>query len=127
MHPLIRFAAALVFLFLAALSVLASPRSTHPLHLRFSPSGQIRIINDLLPDSGKSVIQNEGSVLVSDISSIKNQRICACQVLNLQSSNYDHRYVVLLAERTDFASGAGFRAARNRIEKEKKKLKKLFY
>jgi hypothetical protein len=127
MHPLIRFAAALVFLFLAALSVLAGPRSVHSLQTRFRPLGQMQIINDLLPDSGKSVHQNESPDLVSDLPSTKNQRICACQVLHLQSSNYDHRYVVLLAEKADFASSAGFKAARNRIEKEKKQLKKLFY
>jgi hypothetical protein len=48
-------------------------------------------------------------------------------VLNLQSSNYDHRYVVLLAEKTDAANSAGFKAAKSRIEKEKRQLKKLFY
>jgi len=54
-------------------------------------------------------------------------RICSCQILNLESANYDHRYVVLLAEKTNDGSSAVYAAAKNRIAKEKKQLKQMFY
>jgi hypothetical protein len=127
MHPLIRFAAALVFLFLAALSVLARPKSSNPTHSGFYYSREMQIIPDLLPDSGKSWNHDMNPGAPSDETSGISGRICSCQVLNLESSNYDHRNVVLLAEKTDFASSSGFKATRSRIEKEKKQLKKLFY
>jgi hypothetical protein len=54
-------------------------------------------------------------------------KVCSCQILNLKSSNYNHRYMVLLSEKANSGSGMDFRAARNRIQMEKKQLKKLFY
>ena len=80
-----------------------------------------------MPDSGKSLSPEMKPASVSEKSSVPGVRICSCQVLNLQSSNHDHRFVVLLAEKTNDNSGAAFKAARNRIQKEKKQLKKLFY
>jgi hypothetical protein len=54
-------------------------------------------------------------------------RICSCQVLNLESSNYDHRSVVLLSEKTNDGTAAAYSAAKNRLLKEKRHLKKMFY
>ena len=54
-------------------------------------------------------------------------KICSCQVLNLESSNFDHRYVVLLAEKKNDGCAAAYAIARNRIQKEKKHLKQMFY
>ena len=54
-------------------------------------------------------------------------KICSCQVLNLESSNFDHRYVVLLAEKKNDGNGTAFTVAKNRIQKEKKHLKQMFY
>ncbi|HEX3767209.1 MAG TPA: hypothetical protein VHT72_02490, partial [Puia sp.] len=39
----------------------------------------------------------------------------------------DHRYVVLLAEKKSDGSGTAFTVAKNRIQKEKKHLKQMFY
>ena len=130
MHPLIRLAAALILLCLAALSVMACPRSSNPIQAFSCNHRQIGKLINLLPDSGISLIPEKNSGSVSENSSATEVRICSCQVLNLQSSNHDHRYVVLLAEKTNDKSSAGFKAARNRIEKEKKKLKlneKIFF
>lgn len=127
MHPLIRFSAALILLFLAALSVLASPRSSKLVQPCFCYQRQLVKLFDLLPDSGKSMTTEMNPGSGSEKSTASGVRICSCQVLNMQSSNYDHRFVVLLAEKTNDESSAGFKAARNRIEKEKKQLKKLFY
>jgi hypothetical protein len=54
-------------------------------------------------------------------------KICSCQILNLESTNYNHRYVVLLAEKTNDGHSSAFTIAKNRIRKEKKHLKNLFY
>ncbi len=126
MHPLIRFAAALVFLFLAALSVLAGPKSSRPVNTKILHLRQIKKLDNFVRDSATVSTPDKGSgSVIEKLPSA--DRICSCQVLNLGSSNYDHRYVVLLAEKTVNGSDAGFRAARNRIIKERKQLKKLFY
>jgi hypothetical protein len=56
-----------------------------------------------------------------------SSRICSCQILNLESSNYDHRAVVLLSEKTYDGTPAAYSAAKTRLLKEKKHLKKMFY
>jgi hypothetical protein len=122
MHPLIRFAAFLVFLSLAALSLLASPKSSRPVLTRVLQIRQIRGLDHFLDDSASIVILEKKQAV--EKTSVAGGRICSCQILNLESSNYDHRYVVLLAEKT---SATGFKGARDRIQKEKKNLKKLFY
>ncbi|HEY4965962.1 MAG TPA: hypothetical protein VII28_06160 [Puia sp.] len=127
MHPLIRFAAALIFLFLAALSVLAGPKYSRPIGAGLIHPRQIEKLNHLLMDSGTQLNIEKKSGSMTAKSTLSEVRICSCQVLNLVSSNYDHRYMVLLAERTNDGDGAGFKAARNRIQKEKKQLKRLFY
>jgi hypothetical protein len=127
MHPLIRFAAALIFLFLAALSVLAAPKSSLPVNANLFNLSQINELDNILPDSTTISSLVKESESETEKTHITGNRICSCQVLNLESSNYDHRYVVLLAEKTNDGSRAGFKAARNRIQKEKKQLKMLFY
>jgi hypothetical protein len=127
MHPLIRFAAALVFLFLAALSVLAGPKSSRPVSTTMLHPHQIKKLDNLLADSSNVLTPDSRSGSAIEKLPSAADRICSCQVLNLESSNYDHQYVVLLAEKTANGSDAGFRVARNRILKERKQLKKLFY
>jgi hypothetical protein len=127
MHPLIRFAAALVFLFLAALSVLAGPKSSRPVSATMLHLHQIKKLDHFLADSMTVLTPDNRSGSVMEKLPAAGNRICSCQILNLGSSNYDHRYVVLLAEKTTNGSDAGFKAARNRIIKERKQLKKLFY
>jgi hypothetical protein len=124
MHPLIRFAAFLVFLSLAALSVLAGTNSSRPVLTRVFQPRQIYRLDHLLRDSVSVLTPKKKPASETEGSSAGAERICSCQILNLGSSNYDHRYVVLLAEKT---KGTGFKEARNRIQKEKKNLKKLFY
>jgi len=58
---------------------------------------------------------------------LPSSRICSCQVLNLESSNYDHRSVVLLSEKTNDGTPAAYSAAKSRLLKEKRHLKKMFY
>ncbi len=58
---------------------------------------------------------------------LSSSRICSCQILNLESSNYDHHSVVLLSEKANDGSSAAYTAAKNRLQKEKNHLKKMFY
>jgi len=127
MHPLIRFAAFLVFLGLAALSVLAGPETSRPVQASFVHQWQIKTLNNLLQNSssGLSFVKKSNEETLT--SSVMVGRICSCQILNLESSNYDHRFMVLLAEKSNDVSEAGFKKTRNRIQKEKRRLKLLFY
>lgn len=54
-------------------------------------------------------------------------RICSCQILNLESSNYSHRHIAVFAEKTNHGSSADFNTVKSRINKEKKHLKQMFY
>jgi hypothetical protein len=55
-------------------------------------------------------------------------KICSCQILDLKSSNYDHRHLAIFAEKTNNGDlSAGHSIAKNVIEKEKKHLKEMFY
>jgi len=67
------------------------------------------------------------SVQNSEETNSSEEKICSCQVLNLESSNFDHRYVVLLAEKKNDGTGTAYTIAKNRIQKEKKHLKQMFY
>ncbi len=60
---------------------------------------------------------------------IKNSsgRICSCQILDLESSNYNHQHVVLLAEKANYGNSNDLNIARSHIEKEKKHLRQMFY
>jgi hypothetical protein len=124
MHPLIRFAAFLVLLSLAALSVLAGTHSSRPVLASVFQHQQINRLDHVLQDSVSILTFEKKSVSETEKSSAGAERICSCQILNLGSSNYDHRFVVLLAEKT---KDTGFKEARNRIQREKKNMKRLFY
>jgi hypothetical protein len=74
-----------------------------------------RQLDSLLASSVREPARNSGT------------RICSCQVLNLESSNYHHQHIAVLAERTNDGTSRGYRVAGERIEKEKKLLKTMFY
>ena len=127
MRPLIRIAFTLLFLFLVTMDVFGGSGSSKPV----SPS-VFQIHNLLTLDSLLTVrvtlteIRKSSDITPTETSN-STGRICSCQVLNLESSNYDHRYVVLLAEKTNDGSGTAYASARNRLQKEKKHLKQMFY
>jgi hypothetical protein len=83
---------------------------------------------DSILNNRVSVVEiKKESELTSEEANSSTGKICSCQVLNLESSNFDHRYVVLLAEKKNDGSEAAFAIAKNRIQKEKKHLKQMFY
>jgi hypothetical protein len=127
MRPLIRIAFTLFFLCLAALNVFGDGRSPGPVipasfhyHYIKTPDSLLSVLVTVIP-------ANKNPEPSPDEASVSRGRICSCQILNLESSNYDHRYVVLLAEKTNDESTAAFNAAKNRIRKERKRLKEMFY
>src|ERR1700693_6206297 len=108
MHPLNRTSFAL---FLMCLSVQTG----------FAGQGSVRPVMSV---SFVSVnIEKLDSILSNRVSVSSTGKICSCQVLNLESSNFDHRYVALLAEKKNDGSRTAYAIAKNRIQKEKKHLK----
>ena len=133
MNPLIRVVFALLFLSLMVIHGFAGDGSVRPVNR----SSEISYTAIQKVDSFLSA-----SLVVSPMPSDENEpsaspaqkqtasfraRICSCQILNLESSNYNHRHIALFAEKTNHGSSADFSAAKNRIEKEKKQLKRMFY
>jgi len=134
MNSLIRISFALLFLCLAAVSGFAGNGSVKP----FNYPKDFRNSKDLIHtvDSFLSislVVSNTTAGNQTETASKPSEavssegRICSCQILNLASANYNHRHVALLAEKTNHGASSDFRAAKNRIEKEKKELKRMFY
>ncbi len=112
MHPLIRISFAL---FLLCISVQTG----------FAGQGSVRPVMSV--SFGSVNIEKLDSILSNRISVSSAGKICSCQVLNLESSNFNHRYVALLAEKKNDGSRTAYAIAKNRIQKEKKHLKKMFY
>ena len=117
----------LFFLSLAVMSCFAGTGSVKPLIKKAIPSKHILKLDSILAARVTIISTHKVSSVSSEISSTSSGRICSCQILNLESANYDHRYMVLLAEKTNDGSSSVYKLAKNRIQKEKKQLKKLFY
>lgn len=54
-------------------------------------------------------------------------KVCACQILNLRSNNQYLENAVVFAESTSLNGQTDFAQASNRLEKEKRHLKMLFF
>jgi hypothetical protein len=127
MRPLIRIAFTLLFLCLAIMNVFGGSGSAKPVSPSVFQIHNLVTLDSLLTVRVTLSVVEESSDVTPTATSNSTARICSCQVLNLESSNYDHRYVVLLAEKTNDGSGTAFVLARNRIQKEKKHMKQMFY
>jgi hypothetical protein len=135
MKFLIRIAFALLFLFLIVINSFAGNGSVRPVNYL---SGNIQeaihkvdsFLSVKLAASPADANKEEDAVAArhgESGSASSRARICSCQILNLESSNYDHRHIALFAEKTNHGSSSDFSVAKNRIEKEKKHLKRMFY
>jgi len=127
MYPLIRNSFALLFLCFAGLNSFAGQASVRPVNSIIYNSTQIEKLESFLTARVSVSVVKKSSELTAEEASSSTGKICSCQVLNLGSSNYDHRYVVLLAEKKNDGSGTAFDIAKSRIQKEKKHLKQMFY
>lgn len=54
-------------------------------------------------------------------------KVCACQILNLQSNNHHVKNAVVFAEKTISDGSTDLEKAKTRLEKEKRILRSLFY
>jgi hypothetical protein len=110
---------------MAALSSFAGTGNLSPVNEIWIRAHQINLLDSFLKVR-ISIISSE-QTQKSDAVSSSNGRICSCQILNLQSSNYDHRYVALLAEKTNNGNGTEYAIAKKTLQKEKKQLREMFY
>jgi hypothetical protein len=127
MHPLIRTSFAFICFWLLSINSFAGPLFVKPVKSRFFTENIVLKLDSFL-SSAVSAIPVERESGIQDIeASHSSSRICSCQVLNLESSNYEHHSVVLLSEKTNDGTTAAYSAAKNRLIKEKRLLKKMFY
>jgi hypothetical protein len=127
MRPLIRFTIALFILSLFSLDSFGGSESVKPVNPFNLYDNHIERLDSFLTVRNSIQSAKTAFPLVAGAVLPSAGRICSCQILNLGSSNYDHRYVVLLAEKTNDGSGEAYIVAKNRIQKEKKFLKQMFY
>jgi hypothetical protein len=127
MRPLIRISFALFCLCFATQTGFAGSTNTSPVKTATFKLKDVKKIDSFLTARVAVIEVKKESEISAEESSANTGKICSCQVLNLESSNYDHRYVVLLAEKKNDGSGAAFEVAKSRIQKEKKHLKQMFY
>lgn len=125
MHPSIRIVFALAFLSSFAFNCFAGTGIVRPVKAASYNMKLITWLDSLLTSPVLAV--SEKPELSDKDADLSSSRICTCQVLNLESSNYDHRSMVLLAEKTNDGSPGAYTAAKTRLLKEKKQLKKMFY
>jgi len=121
MYPLIRNSLVIVFFCLFSSSLQAGDGQIRPQSRFLVNSSQLTGVDSFL---NRKLTGQRGT---ENTESSSGLRICSCQILNLESSNYDHRAVVLLAEKSSSGKNSDFRKAKDRIQKEKKHLKELFY
>jgi hypothetical protein len=127
MHPLNRISFALFLLCFVVQTGFAGQGSVRPVMRVSIVSTSIVKLDSILSNQVSVVEIKKESDLTSGEANSSKGKICSCQVLNLASSNFDHRYVVLLAEKKNDGSGTAYAKAKNRIQKEKKHLKQMFY
>jgi hypothetical protein len=127
MHPLIRTTLFLLFLCLIASDVFAGTGSVRPVRPFSFHFKNLSKLDSFLKARVSVLSLHKKSVYSPEVAPSSTGRICSCQVLNLESSNYDHRYVVLLAEKSNDGSELAYSIAKNRIQKEKRHLKQMFY
>lgn len=127
MHPLIRTSFALSLVFFAAQAGFAGQSSVTPATSISLISAHIGKLDSILSSRVSVIEVKKEPELTTEDGNSSTEMICSCQVLNLESSNYNHRFVVLLAEKKNDRTGTAFTKAKNRIQKEKKHLKQMFY
>jgi len=66
-------------------------------------------------------------IVDSIIAASATAKVCACQILNLQSNNHHVKNAVVFAEKTNSEGSTDLEKAKTRLEKEKRILRSLFY
>ena len=126
MRPLIRFSNTFLLLCVASLNIFAGSGSAKPVQVFLIQMNQIQKLDELLSKS-RTILTDNNSSTVSPATAESTGRICSCEILDMESLNYHHQHVVLLAEKTNHGGAADYNQAKRRLQKEKKQLKRLFY
>jgi hypothetical protein len=126
MRSFIRNSFGLLFMCLSVFQSIAGSGSVKPVNSILFNYESIRKLDSILTVRVSRVAVKRVSDMSTTEIANSSKRVCSCQILNLESSNYDHRYVVLLAESND-AGFSAYRVAKARIQKEKNHLKRMFY
>lgn len=123
MKRIVRNSVCVTVLCLSLLNVFASGESNAPYrYSRQILAKSIRVFTE------KFVSADTRNTAANTSTPKSSSKICACQILHMQSNNYNHPNVVLLAEKTingDLSSDAA--KAKVALETEKKHLKNYFY
>ena len=94
----------------------------------FASDASVRPVSSLPPNFFTTVKNADADFASHKINRSAGVKICSCQILNMESANYQHRNVAVFAEKTNHGNySADYRIAKDVIEKEKKHLKRLFY
>jgi hypothetical protein len=126
MRPLIRFSSAFLLLCVASLHIFAGSGSVKPVRVFLVQMNQIQKLDEMLSKS-RTILTDNNVSSASPAGAESTGRICSCEVLDMESLNYRHQHVVLLAEKTNHGVSTDFNQAKRRIQKEKKQLKRMFY
>jgi hypothetical protein len=127
MYPVIRNSFTLFILCFVVNAGFAGQGSVRPVKFMPSLSINIKKLDSVLSNEVSVVEIKKATEMSPEEANASAGKICSCQILNLASSNFDHRYVVLLAEKKNDGNGSAYTIAKNRIQKEKKHLKQMFY
>jgi hypothetical protein len=125
MRSLIRFTFAFLLLCVSSANVFAGSGSVKPVRVSLIQKNQIQKLDELLSKSRTILTDNNTSA--SPDRTEATGKICSCEILDMESLNYHHQQVVLLAEKTNHKGTADYDQAKRRIQKEKKNLKRQFY
>lgn len=76
----------------------------------------------------KSIIPDSSRTPAEAVMKTKSSKVCSCQILSLESKNYQQRELLVFAEKTnDGKLKTDYATAQRRIEKEKRHLSQFFY
>jgi hypothetical protein len=94
----------------------------------FAGDASVRPVS-FLPKNFLSTVKNvDADFALNEINRSKGAKICSCQILNLESANYQHRNVAVFAEKTNHGNySSDYKIAKDAIEKEKRHLRQMFY
>jgi hypothetical protein len=94
----------------------------------FAGDASVRPVSSF-PDNFFGTVKNaDANFSLHETNGTVGAKICSCQILNMESANYEHRNVAVFAEKTNHGDySADYKAAKAAIEKEKKHLKNFFY
>ncbi|HEX4851142.1 MAG TPA: hypothetical protein VFV08_10065, partial [Puia sp.] len=94
----------------------------------FANNSSVRPVSSLPQNFFNAVKNVDADFGLRETNRNTGAKICSCQILTMESANYQHHNVAVFAEKTNHGNySSDYRIAKDVIEKEKKHLKRLFY